>query len=131
MDQVPSLAGGNKFWFFHPLAFIRHFRKCGWLSVAELARIIPNASHGNIARYVKPISQLSIKYFDSSKTRASHFLGQAVHETANLGGAMVEYGNNHSSRTYETDVNYYFGPDAYSYFVRGHGYEKLHNTLGN
>jgi hypothetical protein len=41
LDQVPSLAGGKKFWFFHPLAFIRHFRKCGWLSAAELARAIP------------------------------------------------------------------------------------------
>ncbi|WP_322057447.1 hypothetical protein [Paraburkholderia sp. J63] len=131
MDQVPSLAGGKEFWCFHPLSFIRHFRKCEWLSAAELARIIPNASHENISRYVKPISQVSTKYLDSSKTRVSHFLGQTTHETANLGGGMVEYGNNHSSRAYETDANYYSGPDTYSYFVRGHGYEKLHNTLGN
>lgn len=82
-------------------------------------------------RYVKSISQVSTKYLDSRKTRVSHFLGQTAHETANLGGAMVEYGNDHLSRAYETDANYYCGPDTYSYFVRGHGYEKLPNTLGN
>ncbi|WP_233866500.1 hypothetical protein [Paraburkholderia adhaesiva] len=61
----------------------------------------------------------------------SHFLGQVAHETASLDGPMVERGNNALSRRYETATNYYTGPDTYSYFVIGEGYEKLHNTLGN
>lgn len=41
LDQVPSLSGGKKFWFFHPLAFIRHFRRCGWIGSQELSQIMP------------------------------------------------------------------------------------------
>ncbi|MDQ7977579.1 hypothetical protein QYH69_10050 [Paraburkholderia sp. SARCC-3016] len=40
IEQTP-LGGGQKFWFFHPLAFIRHFRKCGWLSGKELTQLVP------------------------------------------------------------------------------------------
>jgi hypothetical protein len=36
-----GLPAGGKLWFFHPLAFIRHFRKCGWLSANELASTLP------------------------------------------------------------------------------------------
>ncbi|WP_321839674.1 hypothetical protein [Paraburkholderia bannensis] len=35
-----SLAG-QKLWFFHPLEFVRHFRKCGWLSKKEMLQLIP------------------------------------------------------------------------------------------
>ncbi|MDS0850059.1 peptidase M23 [Burkholderia cenocepacia] len=35
-----GLPVGQKLWFFHPLAFIRHFRKCGWLSKDETAHCI-------------------------------------------------------------------------------------------
>jgi hypothetical protein len=31
-----------KIWHFHPLEFIRHFRKCGWLSKNELTQTIPD-----------------------------------------------------------------------------------------
>lgn len=41
LDQVPSLSGGKKFWFFHPLAFIRHFRRCGWIGAQELSYVMP------------------------------------------------------------------------------------------
>ncbi|WP_155646747.1 hypothetical protein [Burkholderia territorii] len=29
-------------WFFHPLAFIRYFRRCGWLASRDLASIYPD-----------------------------------------------------------------------------------------
>jgi len=38
---VTGLPAGQKLWFFHPLAFIRHFRKCGWLSLDELTQLLP------------------------------------------------------------------------------------------
>lgn len=31
----------DKLWFFHPLQFIRYFRRCGWLSADEMARCFP------------------------------------------------------------------------------------------
>jgi len=40
IEQTP-LRGGQRFWFFHPLAFIRHFRKCGWLSRTEMVQLLP------------------------------------------------------------------------------------------
>jgi len=39
--DVTGLLAGEKLWFFHPLAFIRHFRKCGWLSLDELTQLLP------------------------------------------------------------------------------------------
>jgi hypothetical protein len=41
LDQVPGLGGGSSFWYFHPLKFIRHFRKCGWLSRNETLQLVP------------------------------------------------------------------------------------------
>jgi hypothetical protein len=31
----------SKLWYFHPLQFIRHFRKCGWLSEDEFSYMMP------------------------------------------------------------------------------------------
>ncbi|MFC4519839.1 hypothetical protein [Cupriavidus pinatubonensis] len=43
LEQTP-LGAGRKFWFFHPLAFIRHFRKCGWIGSHEISQIMPAKS---------------------------------------------------------------------------------------
>ncbi|WP_258193456.1 hypothetical protein [Paraburkholderia sp. BL25I1N1] len=121
MDHVPSLAGGKEFWFFHPLAFIRHFRKCGWLSASELAQCIPrqiidetkDASHhrtyptGTIpwARalqranlFVRHLNSTLRKYsISTSGLRVAYFLGNAIQETiylsttAEVGGAHATY----------------------------------------
>ncbi|MDR5777667.1 MULTISPECIES: M23 family metallopeptidase [unclassified Caballeronia] len=40
LDKTPL--AGEQLWFFHPLAFIRHFRKCGWLSKREILQLIPS-----------------------------------------------------------------------------------------
>ncbi|WP_327205051.1 M23 family metallopeptidase [Paraburkholderia kururiensis] len=39
--DVTGLPAGEKLWFFHPLAFIRHFRKCGWIGTQELRQLMP------------------------------------------------------------------------------------------
>ncbi|MBB1636413.1 hypothetical protein A9975_36945 [Cupriavidus sp. UME77] len=50
LDKTP-LGTDKRFWFFHPLAFVRHFRRCGWLSRVELAQLLPSytadKSNGN------------------------------------------------------------------------------------
>ncbi|WP_413185661.1 hypothetical protein [Paraburkholderia sacchari] len=39
--DTTGLPAGQKLWFFHPLAFIRHFRKCGWIGSQELPQLMP------------------------------------------------------------------------------------------
>ncbi|WP_271000296.1 hypothetical protein, partial [Listeria seeligeri] len=36
---------GPAHWHFHPVQFLEHFRKCGWLSKDELARIYPDSTY--------------------------------------------------------------------------------------
>lgn len=114
LEQTP-LGGGKKFWFFHPLGFIRHFRKCGWLNQSELASTLPKymfyTSTGNprtaitspanvyeltrvdaenrISGYSIALNKCLRKYIGSNKQRAAIFLAQVLLETAqwrNLGG---------------------------------------------
>jgi predicted chitinase len=116
---------------FHPLQFIEEFRKCGWLSLFELMQAIPNASKKDSSRFLLPINQCVRKYLGANLVRQSHFLGQMGYETANLSSAMVEKGNSEGSRGYETDANYFVGPDTYAPFQPGAGHEKRNNQLGN
>ena len=105
MDQVPSLAGGKKFWFFHPLAFIRHFRKCGWLSLKELKQLLPrnvvqkatpwkwqtvsvhgadsmlSASNPNAIQRRLTLNNAIRKYGIQSRVRMACFFGNATEET--------------------------------------------------
>ena len=37
-----DLPSGGHIWYFHPLAFIRHFRRCPWLTLKEQARLLPS-----------------------------------------------------------------------------------------
>jgi len=36
LDKTPL--AGQKLWYFHPLAFVRQFRRCGWLSMDDMTR---------------------------------------------------------------------------------------------
>jgi hypothetical protein len=117
LDQVPALSGGRSFWYFHPLAFIRHFRKCGWLAPAEMASTFPkypyyeegdgvyravkkgpnSALQNDVAKrriknYVMSMNCSMRKYGISvSRTRQSHFLAQVLLETDRW-NTVEEYG---------------------------------------
>lgn len=129
-DELPA-AYKAAAWHLHATEFIAHMRQCGWLNREDLQRAIPAANAGNVQRFLNPLNQVMRKYLNFVPIRGSHFLGQVAHETGNLAGTMTENGNNPLSRQYETDAAYYAEPDTYSYMVKGNGYEKLHNTLGN
>ena len=129
-DKVKPLASPS-IWYFHPLAFIDHFRKCHWLNGEELRLTIPDAIDTNAKRFYKSINQLTFKYLGYSRIRSSYFIGQMAHETGSLSGTMAENGNSAGSRQYETDSSFYTGPDTYQKFIKGQGYEALRNTLGN
>ncbi|KXU83379.1 hypothetical protein CI15_30295 [Paraburkholderia monticola] len=98
LDQTPL--SGQELWFFHPLAFIRHFRKCEWLSATEIAQCVPRkmlSLHGTQFRQVthpwtdaapqgsaweSDLNAALRKYrISSTKERATHFLAQLMEES--------------------------------------------------
>ncbi|CAE6706693.1 hypothetical protein R75465_00688 [Paraburkholderia aspalathi] len=93
----------DKLWFFHPLQFIRHFRKCGWLSADEMARCFPrsllhltltqfhavtttwNDAHSRASTWALPFNQATRRYgVSASRQRLLHFFSHVVPETGNL-----------------------------------------------
>ncbi|WP_027780005.1 M23 family metallopeptidase [Paraburkholderia caledonica] len=105
LDRIPALAGGKKLWYFHPLAFIRHFRKCGWLSRSELQQLLPkhvvqkgtpwkwqtvsihgadpmlSASDHNAIQRRLALNNAIRKYGVQSPVRMASFFGNATEET--------------------------------------------------
>jgi hypothetical protein len=103
-----GLPAGEKLWFFHPLAFIRHFRKCGWLTHDELAATFPRypfyTQSGSLQRaittdndtyrvtlaiarqrvqnHVTALNACLRKYIGSDSKRTALFLAQVLLETA-------------------------------------------------
>ena len=89
-------------WHFHSREFIKHFRKCGWLSTDEFARCLPRRSaSGNLtwanarARAITHstfVNAFFRKYFGASPSRYIHALAQIYIETGLL-SLMNESGN--------------------------------------
>jgi predicted chitinase len=107
LDKTPL--AGKELWFFHPLAFIRHFRKCEWLSATEIAQCVPRSMlslHGtqfvssshpwrNAAKqgsaWESDLNAALRKYrISSTKERTTHFLAQLMEESGWL-QAVREY----------------------------------------
>ncbi len=89
--DTTGLPAGQKLWFFHPLAFIRQFRKCGWLSESEFKQIYSDNRYSRHQQpspdqlrrtYLKPLNETTRKYGLTSLTRLAHFLGQGAVESA-------------------------------------------------
>ncbi len=84
-----GLPAGQKLWFFHPLEFIRHFRKCGWLSKDELSQIYVESKYTAVGkvgaaykdRYRISLNQVLRKYILNNSIRGSHFFGQCAIES--------------------------------------------------
>ena len=96
LDKTPL--AGQKLWFFHPLAFIRHFRRCGWLSTQEYMQMFPptalrsigrgqwaservSPSHETIAGYGAELNKAMCKFVITTPLRLAAFLGNAMQET--------------------------------------------------
>lgn len=122
---------GGTHWHWDPRAFIKLWRRCGWLSVSQLSRALGRMTIGVVQRFESSINRILSKYIGPGAIRRSHFIGQMNHETDGLAGPMVEQGNSAQSRTYESDLAFFRGPDSYKFFRRAQGYERLRNTLGN
>lgn len=113
MEQTP-LGGDRKFWFFHPLAFIRHFRRCGWLAKKEIYQLIPakiigkpgshnsqEQCHFESPALVKPfidkhyiyINSSLNKYLITSPARQACFFGNSTQETIWFSDLLESRGN--------------------------------------
>jgi hydroxyethylthiazole kinase len=93
-------------WHFHPVRFIEHFRKCGWLGTEELTATFPkymfytNANPSTaitqadatytltrqvavnrITQYAVHLNHCIRKYIGHDKKRIALFLAQVLHET--------------------------------------------------
>ncbi|WP_175797362.1 M23 family metallopeptidase [Burkholderia ambifaria] len=112
LDQT-SLGGGKKLWFFHPLSFIRHFRKCAWIGRQEVSQLMPahawitqegqlrtsigkKLSGTEVTNRISPhlcnLNETIRKYsIDSSPERVAIFLAQTYIETDRW-NTLREYG---------------------------------------
>ncbi|UIF91550.1 M23 family metallopeptidase [Cupriavidus sp. UYPR2.512] len=144
--EKTSLGGGKKFWFFHPLAFIRHFRKCGWLSQNDFKRIYDEKNYISVGKrgieykecYRYSINLVLRKYALNTQVRASHFFGQCaiesfymmvVRESSVAIAKAVK--SNHVSIAPETNGYLQSPPAAPSdvaYFIKYDGISQLGNT---
>jgi len=81
-------------WHWQPREFIRHFRKCGWLSAKELAQCIPrhclsgttqwNEALARANMHKIPLNKYFRKYYGNSRQRILHALAQIYIETGML-----------------------------------------------
>ena len=124
-------------WRFHPRAFVEAFRKCGWLSLDELARTMPRhmfhtgpdtqrittANQITLPQaiirftpYVNDINNCIRKYIGGDKKRIAFFLAQALLETAQwyrhtTWGILREHGYGLANIAGSADIYYtaFFG----------------------
>jgi predicted chitinase len=108
-EQLPA-AYLNAQWHFHPVEFVHHFRKCGWLDEADLALLYAQTEASTREKYRRAINTASRKYGISSYLRMSHFHGQGTVESANL-SLMQEAGDKDDSRRSESEFGHWYGYD--------------------
>lgn len=109
--------GEPSVWHFHPIAFIRHMRKCGWLSPIEFAQCLPRknlhfkgtkfheqlvanweTAYTRSVRWSHHLSRAARKYLvPANKLRLVHFFSQVIEESGYL-RLLVEGGG--SDRAY-------------------------------
>lgn len=95
-------------WHWHPREFIRHFRKCGWLSAREIAQCIPRRCLSGTTQWSEALAranthQLSLnkyfrKYYGHSRQRILHALAQIYIETGML--ALMREGGVGNTKPY-------------------------------
>ena len=91
--QQATLPIGSTHWHIHPKSFIRHLRKCGWLSLDELTQLMPRklpgpstisfaTARGRFAPSIIELNEVMRRYNLLSPNRQTHFLAQTYIENA-------------------------------------------------
>ena len=116
-------------WHWHPREFVRHFRRCGWLSLNELTQLLPRlhgaanalaaipwaTAQARFAPYATDLNKVLRKYLILGATRQIHFLAQTYIETA-MWRVMEEIGRAHQQRRRDGTLYWpapmmqYYGP---------------------
>ncbi|CAM2192921.1 putative chitinase [Paraburkholderia kururiensis] len=135
--DVTGLPAGQKLWFFHPLAFIRYFRKCAWLSLQEQIQLLPRKSISDAGGHISwveskkrfvdgnddsrgqspkhmwlALNHMFQKYGFNSNLRKAHFLGQIFKETGALCSTRENGNADYFRKMYE---NYTASDAAYDF----------------
>jgi predicted chitinase len=128
-------------WHWHPKEFIKHFRRCGWLSKGELKRVYPDTKYPITAlgregrgrtpdsirdQYRVQINQTTRKYFlNASPVRMTHFFGQGAVESLFL-ALMLEgsanYSRNPAHASFQPETNGFYlptSPNDYLFYLEG------------
>lgn len=128
-----GIATDQKLWFVHPLAFIRHFRKCGWMSKQELSRIYPDHMYSKKEtpnpsakreQYRISINLVIRKHLISTPQRMTHFFGQGAVESFML-ARMMEASTTHFKASLAEENDGYYNEK------KDHYYDYLEGRLGN
>jgi hydroxyethylthiazole kinase len=77
-------------WHFHPMAFVNHMRRCGWLDAATLRRIYSDTPEATIQKYIPDLNRVTRKYGFNTPNRLPHFIGQGGVESAYM-KTMIEW----------------------------------------
>ncbi|WP_124585368.1 hypothetical protein [Burkholderia contaminans] len=129
-----GLPAGRGLWFFHPLAFIRHFRKCGWIDSGEFKNIYADSRYARNQQpspsqlrdtYLGPLNKATRKYGLTSLIRLAHFIGQgaveseclaSMQETSMLGelkgGRFYGKVINPASKILESTLGHWYGQNS-------------------
>ncbi|WP_249176191.1 M23 family metallopeptidase [Burkholderia cenocepacia] len=138
-----GLPAGQKLWFFHPLAFIRHFRRCDWLTLQEQIQLLPRNSISDAGGHISwsesrkrftegnddsrgkspPRMWLALnhtyrKYGIGGSLRKAHFLGQIFKET----GALCSTRENGDASYFRKMYESYSASDAAYDFDHKHAW---------
>jgi len=95
-------------WHFHPMEFVRHFKRCGWFSTDELIQFVPSSFNDEQKKVQKVpyaavesrltsggtpqppaamglnLDKMMRKYGVATALRQAHFWGQILQETGQL-----------------------------------------------
>jgi len=138
--EVPLLADH---WHWSPREFIRHFRRCRWLSREELQSVYPDSRFPAAAlqregrgrtpasirdTYRNHLNRVLSKYSIVSPGRMIHFFGQGAVESMHL-ACMVEgaasFQRNPAHASFAPETNGFYAPNRPNYLFY------LENRLGN
>lgn len=120
-------------WHWHPLEFMRQFRRCTWFSLDELCQMLPRRLGRNprqpppltwatatarLGPYLPHLNTTMRKFGIVSRDRQTHFLAQTYIETA-LWRTMTEIGKAHQQR--RRDGTAYWPAPAMQYYGAFYG----------